>query len=89
MGETAMKFREHRGGLAESMATLVDLPDRAALVEHCRKLLHPFRFQFDAATLEVRPYCIGRGDDRIGWKEVHVVTIKGYGVIGFTDGEAR
>lgn len=83
-----MKFREHRGALADSMKTLVELPDRVALVEHCRKLLAPFRFQFDAATLEVQPYGIGRGDDRIGWKKIYIVTIKGYGVIGFTDGAA-
>lgn len=65
------------------MKTLVDLPDRAALIEHCRKLLAPYKFEFDAAALQVKPYW---RDDRIGWKEVHIVTINGYGVIGFTDG---
>ena len=33
-----MKFREHRGSLADSLKTGVELPDRAALLEHVRKL---------------------------------------------------
>jgi len=81
-----MKFREHRGGLIESMETLVDLPDRTALIDHCRKLLAPFKFEFNATALKVTPYfvmdgnTILRGNDRIGWKEVYIVTIDGYGV---------
>jgi hypothetical protein len=36
-----MRFREHRGGLAESMATVVELKDGAALYEYLRKILDP------------------------------------------------
>jgi len=79
-----MKFREHRGSLADAMKTLVELPDRAALVQHCRELLAPYQFVFEDSALKVEPYGTG-SDDRIGWKETHVVTIEKYGVIGFTD----
>lgn len=78
-----MKFREHRGGLNESMMTLVELPDRPALVAHVEKLLRPYYFQEVDSRLRVDPY--GR-DTRIGWENLHIVILKGYGVVGFTDG---
>jgi len=78
-----MKFREQRGGLAESMETLIELPDRASLVSHCQKLLASSQFVFDPTKLKVEPY--GGEDSRIGWKSTHIVTIEKYGVIGFTD----
>ena len=78
-----MKFREHREGLAESMATLVELPDRASLVGHCQNLLAPFDFVFESSALKVKPY--SGPDARIGWDSTNIVTIDGYGVMGFTD----
>lgn len=85
-----MKFREHRGGLAESMATVIDVADRAALVAVIERLLAPFHFtraQIDAG-LNVEPYgCSGLPllDLRNGWR-TYIVTLYEYGVIGFTDG---
>lgn len=84
-----MKFREHRGGLAESMATVVEVADRAALVAHVKGLLTPFAFGGDiGAGLDVRPYDPLRLDERIGWY-THIVTLEGYGVLGFTDGPLK
>ena len=37
-----MHFREHRGSLAASKKTEVELPDKAALVAHIRTILEPF-----------------------------------------------
>lgn len=87
-----MKFREHRGGLAESMATCVEVADRAALIAVIEQRLAPFgrpftRAQIDAG-LDVEPYgCSGMPllDLRIGWY-TYIVTLDGYGVLGFTDG---
>lgn len=79
-----MKFREHRGTLDDSMATVVDLPDREALIAHCWTLLGPFKHLFKEADLKVKPYCM---DQRIGWN-THIVTLANYGVLGFTDGPA-
>lgn len=79
-----MKFREHRGSLADAMLTEVTLPDRAALLEHCRKII-PDALLADTindSDMTVSKY--GR-DERIGW-DTHIVSIAGYGVVGFTDG---
>jgi len=72
-----MRFREHRGTLADSMATVVEVADRAALVAHVENLLG------HAADIEVKPY--GGVDQRNGW-DTYIVTLAGYGVLGFTDG---
>lgn len=81
-----MKFREHRGSLDESMETCVELDDRADLVAHMRRQLAHYYFEFEDAQLKVEPYAI---DKRIGWLDTHIVTIDGYGVVGFTDGPAH
>jgi hypothetical protein len=82
-----MKFREHRGGLAESMETLVELPDRAALVAYCKKLLTDWQFDVKDNDVVVEQYT-PNGDKRIGWDQLYIVSITGYGVMGFTDGPA-
>jgi hypothetical protein len=77
-----VKFTEHR----DSMAPLVELADRAALLAHCRRLLSPplspMLFQFSDEKLEVTPYV---DDPRTGW-DTHLVIIKGFGPLGYTDG---
>jgi hypothetical protein len=77
-----MKFREHRGGLDASMATVVEFQNRAELLEHCQVLLGPYKFLFSDPHLQIFPYV---HDNRIGW-DTHIVIIQGYGPIGFTDG---
>jgi hypothetical protein len=85
-----VKFREHRGGYDDSMATAVDVADRAALVAHVKTLLAPFCWAGNIeAGLRIAAYGDARGrpykDPRNGWL-THVVTLKDYGVLGFTDG---
>jgi len=72
------------------MATVVELDGRAALVAHVKGLLAPFNFKGDIeAGLDVRPYDpLGLDDTRIGW-HTHIVTLEGYGVLGFTDGPLK
>ena len=77
-----MKFREHRGMLDDSMKTVVDVADRAALVSLLQTQLQLCGFAFNDEDLKIEPYGY---DKRIDWN-THIVTIKGYGVIGFTDG---
>ena len=79
-----MRFREHRGGLAEAMDTAVNLSGREALVAHCAALLRPYDIQVDDSMVKVGVYNPGR-DPRIGWEKTYVVTVTGYGVIGFCD----
>ena len=82
-----MKFREHRGSLADAMTTCVEIPDQAALVEHCRKLLEPWPTapSVNNRSLIVKPY-YNEVDKRIGWPMTYIVWLKEYGVLGFTDG---
>lgn len=87
-----MKFREHRGTLADSMQTQVELPDRAALLAHIAKLLEPFGYKFEPSWVHVEPYAWYEADKaywdkRVRW-HTYIVTLDGYGVLGFTDGPA-
>ena len=81
-----MKFREHRGGLGESMKTVVEVADFAALLTHMRKLAQPWPTMppINATTVHIIPYLY---DARIGW-DTYLVRLDGYGPFGFTDGPA-
>jgi len=71
-----MRFREQRGILDDSMKTLVELKDRNALVEHCKKIYqraHLGDGTLDPERLKVKLYNNGRPDDRIGWEKVYIV----------------
>lgn len=73
------KFRFHRGGLAESMETVVTVADKAALCNQVRAARgYP---AFEDGQIAVSPYCY---DARIGW-DTHIVTLEG-NAIGYTDG---
>ena len=80
-----IKFREHRGSLADSMETLTYCADRNGLIGCIRRLLGEWvTGNFDAGLLRIEKY--GEGiDDRNGW-DTYVVTYDGFGVVGFTDG---
>lgn len=74
------RYRDHRGSLVDSLATLIEVADRDALVAHLRGLYGRFE-TVDAESVKVRPYCY---DERIAW-DTYVVTLNG-GAVGFTDG---
>ena len=81
-----MKLREHRGGLAESMATTREIDGtKQALLAAVRSELAPFGFDVNQEALRVQPYSF---DERNCW-DTHIVTVGGYGVFGFTDGPLR
>lgn len=75
------KFRQHRGGFDDSMATVVDARTLAD-VERILSELYP-----GASTkgrVKIKPYA---GIDlRNGW-DTHVVLLD-HSVVGFTDGQA-
>ena len=80
-----MKFRETRGTLAESMETMVELPDRASLIEHVQDILDRIcPEKQDASRIEITLHR-SEPDCRIGWKQTSLVTLEGWGVLGFTD----
>jgi hypothetical protein len=69
------KFREHRGSLADSMKTVVEV-NGLELQQLCEKITG-----LDS-WIEIRPYGY---DDRIGW-DTYIVLMPGWGVVGFTNG---
>lgn len=101
-GNRPMKYRPHKRLLADAMAEVIELLDRAALVDHLAKNLAHWGMTLENDDVKISPY--GR-DDRIGW-DTHIVTIRNkqlssgnwyfggtmgpdfFGVIGFTDSPA-
>lgn len=79
-----IKFRPHRGSLAEAMAEMVEVDGMAGLLAHLRATHPEFGPPFVAAGVHVKPY--NCDDDRVGWKNVHIVAQDGWGVVGFTNG---
>ena len=80
-----MKFREHRGGLAESMETLVELPSTVeALVNHLNDKCKMFEFKAEDLRLKYTG-----PDRRIGWGQSWYVYFEGFGVIGMADEAPR
>jgi hypothetical protein len=80
-----MRFREHRGGLAESLETTVMLDDRAALLAHLARLLADYPTAaplVSEKTVHVKHLIY---DNRCDW-DTYIVTVDDYGVMGFTDG---
>jgi hypothetical protein len=79
-----MKFREHKGSLSESMKTVVEVADHTALLEHIRALAAPWPTfpPVSADTVHIERHCY---DERIEWDN-YIVTLDGYGVLGYTDG---
>lgn len=74
-----MRAREHRGGLAESLATVFEIETKEDLIREINERLdghfRPSEVQF-----------IHQGkDERIGW-DTYLVSVQGYGVFGYTDG---
>ncbi|MCK9567521.1 hypothetical protein M0R72_01065 [Candidatus Pacearchaeota archaeon] len=78
-----MKLRQHRGGLAESMATTIEIePTMEALLVAIRERYKGLMDVADDAV-SVNPH--GHHDKRNNWN-THIVVIQGFGVYGFTDG---
>lgn len=77
------RFRPHRGGLADALREVVEVNGRAGLLAHL-KATGAGPSPFNPSKIRIEPYY---GDDnRIGWKNVHIVDIDGYGVLGFCEG---
>lgn len=77
------RYRDHRGGLAESMATQRTFADRAELVAYVASSLAPWGFAVTDEDLRVEHYC--DGDDRIGWADCFIVIWPGFGVVGLLE----
>lgn len=81
-----MRYRPQKGSLAESLKHAVDVDGRAGLIRHLREELDGWQVDVADDAIKVAPYV--REDYVSGWHDVHIVTIDGYGVMGFCEGPA-
>lgn len=72
-----MKVRFHKGGLAESMATVFEPKSYEDLVEHIKALYD----NIDTKTIGCKLYS-DTPDTRIGWDKTFIITAKFMGVNG-------
>ena len=79
------KYREHRELLVESMRTVKEFNGKDDLIRFLQHDLNRWGVgKYDLNKITIEKY----GDEidtRIGW-DTHIVHLKGYGVLGFTDG---
>jgi hypothetical protein len=80
-----VRFRERRDRVDESLQTIVELKDRAALVDHCRRLIESEGTPVSTLTVSIIPYDL-TPDAQTGWECTYLVMAYGYGPIGYTDG---
>lgn len=76
-----IRYRNHRGGLEESMYTTRFFNNGEEVKAHIRAALAGW--EVDTAVIEATFYA---RDKRIDWPESWIVTIPNYGVVGWTDG---
>lgn len=82
-----IKYRDHRGGLAESMETAQEFQTMDQVREYVTKSLYPLGVDVTKENFHSEFYC--EEDKRIGWKPVCIVTIDGFGVAGWSDAESE
>lgn len=77
-------FRPHKGSLEDSMKEVVEMESYDDLLQKVIDdlVVYDHDLNIDKYTLEVEKYTY---DGRIGWN-AYIVTLLGYGVIGFTNG---
>jgi hypothetical protein len=81
-----IKYRDHRGGLDESLKTYQEFETMDQVREYVTKLLWPFYVDVTKENFHSEFYC--NEDKRIGWKPVCIVTVDGFGVVGWSDKES-
>lgn len=82
-----MKLRQHRGVYVESMTTVIEIePTKTALLQAVvASGMIGLPDPLTEDQISVEPY---KHDSRNGWY-THIVTLKDWGVYGFTDGPLR
>lgn len=75
-------YRDHRGGLADSMDTVRKVSSRQELIDYLRRDLSAWKFEFPDEAVKIEPYGY---DARINW-DTYIVTVEGFGPVGFTNG---
>lgn len=78
-----MKFRYHRSTLPESLETTIEFKDKEELYNILQKDLSHWKVDFNIDDIKCKFYCY---DERCDWN-VHLITLKEFGVLGMTDAQ--
>jgi hypothetical protein len=81
-----MRYRPHRGGLADAMAEAVEVGDWDGLLLHLRRTHPEFGPPFDPNGVFLSED--GHDDARIGWTDVHYVMHEEWGILGMCEAPA-
>lgn len=81
-GNEMIKYRDHKRTLNESMDTVQEFKNKNELIIYLKSSLSIFKYTLNEEDLIIEKYCF---DDRIEWN-TYIVSIKGFGVVGFTNG---
>lgn len=81
-----MKYRPNKSSLDQSLALVREFEGRTGLIALLREELDGWQVAISDDLVHVTPYVMY--DAFTGWKNVHIVTIDGYGVMGFCEGPA-
>ena len=83
-------FRPHRGSLDEAMKEVVKIDSFEVLLNKVitELAIFPHNLEINKNTLTIKAYPDedSNHDKRIGW-DTYIVFLRGYGVIGFTNGK--
>ena len=83
--ERIVLFRPHRELLCEAMKEVEEFRSRRELVAKLQADLDKYgKGKYDCKQISITKYGTGI-DERIGW-DTYIVTLPGYGVLGFTNG---
>jgi len=79
------RFREHRGSLEDSLATekVLTSNSKDVLIDCIKEILNTYPIDVDEAKVTIEPYT--KGGRTFGWKDTYIVSLRFYGVIGFTN----
>lgn len=81
-----MKYRDHKGGFAESLETVIEINSFQELLAHLNKFYKPFGKEAE----EIKFTHVGK-DERIGWDTYYVLLRlmgeENFSVVGMSDGK--
>lgn len=77
-------YRPQRGNLDDAMQEMKDFQSLDELILYLQEDLFMWfgKQEINKDTLHIKPYCF---DERINW-DTYIVTLDGWGVVGFTNG---
>lgn len=78
-----IKYRSHRGELADSLKTALEFANKQALINYLQSEANRLNLGIDCSKITIERYV----PDPRNEQETHIVYLDGFGVFGFIDGQ--